>query len=139
MRKLLLFGFCWLSVLGCNKEGQNIPKNIEGVYVGMLQRVRIWSDSDTAKISLTFSSGTWTGTSDKVKYPALCRGTYAIIGDSIIFENGCAWTAEFDWSLILSGKYGLKTDGNTIEISRDYCLSTTDTFTDKYKIKKQED
>jgi hypothetical protein len=139
MRKIVWFGCCLISFLGCNKEGQNISKNIDGVYIGTFQRVLVWSDSDTAKISLTFSSGTWTGTSDKVKYPALCNGTYSIMGDTIIFENGCAWTAEFDWSLILSGKYGLKMDGNTIEISRDYRSSTADTYTDKYKMMRQED
>jgi hypothetical protein len=73
-----------------------------------------------------------------MKYPALCRGTYAIIGDAIIFENECAWTAEFDWSLILSGKYVLKVKGNTIEFFRDYRSATSDTYIDKFRITRKE-
>lgn len=110
----------------------------DGVYIGTFQRDLVWSDSDTANIIMTFSSNQWSGSSDMVKYSALCHGTYLIVGDTIIFENECAWTTEFDWSLILSGKYVLKESGNTIEFSRDYRTSTADTYIDKYKITRQE-
>ncbi|HEY4785544.1 MAG TPA: hypothetical protein VIH57_05825, partial [Bacteroidales bacterium] len=125
-------------LINCNKEGQNTTKIPDGVYAGTFQRELVWSDSDTAKITMTFSSGTWSGSSDKPKYPALCKGTYTIVGDTILFENECAWTAEFDWSLILSGKYVLKTDGNKVEFYKDYRSATSDTYIDKYKITRQE-
>jgi hypothetical protein len=74
--------------------------------------------------------------SDIAKYPALCSGTYSIYGNSINFTNGCAWTAEFDWSLILSGKYDLTITGKTIEFSRDYRSATAETCIDRYKLTK---
>jgi hypothetical protein len=52
---------------------------------------------------MTFSSNHWSG-----------------FGDTIEFENESAWTAEFDWSLILSGKYLNTESRGTIEFYRDY-------------------
>jgi len=138
MRKYLLFVCCLIGLLGCDKDEKNFPKLQEGIYVGTFQRELVWSPSDTAKITMTFSSNTWSGSSNKVKYPALCKGTYSIVGDTIIFENECAWTAEFDWSLILSGKYKLMTEGNTIRFERDYRSGTSDTYVDKYMMNRQE-
>lgn len=138
MRNNFLFIFCLVSLLGCGKEEQNPTKFQDGIYVGTFQRELVWSVTDTAKITMTFFGGTWSGSSNKVKYPALCKGTYSIVGDTIIFENECAWTAEFDWSLILSGKYGLKIEGNAIELTRDYRSATYDTYVDEYKLKRQE-
>lgn len=135
--KKTAFIFSTLSILmGCQYD--NIPDlNIpDGTYAGTFQRELVWLKSDTAHVTLTFSSNTWHGTSDKVKYPALCNGTYSIDGSKINFNNGCAWTAEFDWSLILSGKYNLIITGNTLEISRDYRSASADTYIDRYRLTK---
>lgn len=138
MKKYLLFIICFTSLIGCKKEEDNLTKFQNGVYVGTFQREFVWAATDTAKITMTFSSGTWSGSSNKVKYPALCNGTYSIVGDTIIFENECAWSAEFDWSLILSGKYLLKTQGDSIEFYRDYHSESSDTYIDIYKMIRQE-
>ena len=130
--------FCVLiCLLGCDKEIPNYTTVPDGIYIGTFQRELVWAENDTAAITITFSSNTWSGTSDKIKYPALCNGTYSIIGDTIIFENQCDWTAEFDWSLILSGKYAIKSKGNILEFYRDYRSATSDTYVDRYKLKKQ--
>ncbi len=139
MKKYLLFVGCLISLIGCDKDEKYYTKLQDGIYVGTFQREIVWSVNDTAKITITFSSDTWSGSSNKVKYPALCKGTYTIKGDTIIFENECAWTAEFDWSLILSGKYKLKTERNIVEFERDYRSATSDTFVDKYILKRQEE
>jgi len=138
MKKYLLLIFCLISFLGCKKDEKRFTQFSDGVYEGTFQRELVWSNSDTAKITITFSSGTWSGVSNKSKYPALCNGTYSITGDTILFENECAWTAEFDWSLILSGKYALTTDGNTIQFSRDYRSATSDMYVDMYNMKRKE-
>jgi len=94
--------------------------------------------SQTANISMTFSSNEWSGSSDIVKYPALCHGTYSLIGDTIIFTNQCAWTTEFDWSLILSGKYHILKTGNKIEFTRNYGNESSVFCVDSYILDKQE-
>ena len=136
MRAILLFALFLTCLAGCKKETQNYTRVPDGIYIGTFQREPVWAEKDSANITITFSSNTWTGYSDKMNYPALCKGTYSIEDDIIIFENQCAWTAEFDWSLILSGKYVIKSMGRTIEFYRDYRSATSDTYVDRYKIKK---
>ena len=137
MNKTTFLILSLLILINCKKE-ESISEMIpDGTYKGTFQREIVWSSgSNISNITLTFSSDQWSGTSDKEKYPALCHGTYSINRDTIIFENECAWTAEFDWSLILAGKYILKQSGNTFEFSRDYRSSTSDTYIDKFRILK---
>ena len=98
---LLLVTFCFAS---CKKSNTNflIP---DGTYVGTFQR-NTSTAGQISNVTITFSSNNWTGQSQYAKYPALCHGTYTAKGsDNISFENACAWTAEFDWTLILSQDY----------------------------------
>jgi hypothetical protein len=137
MNKITYLVMIVCVMVGCSKDEHLTVKINDGTYIGTFQREPVWSSSKTANITMIFSSNHWSGSTDIVKYPALCHGMYSIVGDSIVFENECAWTAEFDWSLILSGKYLIKESGDTIELSRDYRSATTDTWIDKYKIKRQ--
>jgi hypothetical protein len=138
MKNYFLLIGCLLGLLGCNKEEQRITTITEGTYTGSFQRELSWAKSDTSIITLTFTSTNWSGTSDKFHYPALCNGTYTIEGDSVNFENSCVWTAEFDWSLILSGKYAITISGETIEFTREYRSSTAEIYRDRYRIRKVE-
>ena len=137
MKKFIFLIPIFFTLLSCDKEEQGAIKIEDGLYNGTFQRELVWSESEKANITLTFSSNEWVGTSDFTKYPALCHGTYSIIGDSIIFNNGCAWTAEFDWSLILSGKYAISKNGDKIEFTRDYRNASNDTYIDRYILTKQ--
>ncbi len=136
MKKSLFFIGALLLFISCEKE-EEIQKYIsDGTYIGTFQRQIVWTESDTAHITLTFNGNQWSGSSNFTKYPALCRGTYLINGDTIIFENECNWTAEFDWTLILAGKYLLTKTGNTVEFSKDFRTASSDTCIDKYKLTK---
>ncbi|HEX8327519.1 MAG TPA: hypothetical protein VF629_08260 [Hymenobacter sp.] len=114
MRHLLALAssFLLLAVSSCQKS---VPSpDLNGTYTGTFQRE---PGGQVSQVSLTFSEGEWNGTSQKVKYPALCSGTYKVTNkNKIIFTNACVWTAEFDWTLILGGEYDLNTKGKTIEI-----------------------
>jgi hypothetical protein len=138
MKKSAIICSVFLFIMGCKSENFPVMDIPDGTYTGTFQRELVWSKSDKAQVTITFSSNTWHGASDKVKYPALCNGTYSIEGNKIIFNNGCFWTAEFDWSLILSGEYTLAIKGNTIEFSRDYRSATADTYIDRYRLTKIE-
>ena len=136
--KYLFLIICLTLLFACESEDQVDRKLPDGNYSGTFQRQHVWAESDTANITITINSNEWSGTSDIEKYPALCNGTYLIIGDTIIFENECVWTADFDWSLILDGKYILKETGNLIEFSYDDRSATSDTYIDIYKLERQE-
>lgn len=137
MKKIVCLILILFVMVGCSKDEHLALKINDGNYIGTFQRELVWGNSKTANITMTFSSNHWSGSSDIVKYPALCHGTYSIVGDTIEFENECDWTAEFDWSLILSGKYVITEFGGTIEFSKDYRSATADTYIDEYKIRNQ--
>jgi len=136
MNKTTFLSLAFLVLISCEREESvnTITMIPDGTYKGTFQRELVWSASRTANIELIFTSNQWSGSSDIEKYPAFCHGTYSINKDTIIFVNQCFWTAEFDWSLMLAGKYVLKPSGNTIEFSRDYRSSTSDTFIDRFRI-----
>jgi hypothetical protein len=125
---LLLAGL----ILSCKKPGSTFSI-LDGTYTGTFQRQTITS-GHISNVTVTFSGNNWSGESQSAKYPALCNGTFEVNGtNDINFENACIWTAEFDWTLILSGNYNIRIAGNDIEITRDYNGSVKDI----YKLIKQ--
>lgn len=138
MKKYVFIILSLFILSSCEKDEPTVIDIEEGLYKGTFQRELVLSDSPIANISIIFSSNEWSGSSDRVKYPALCHGSYSINRDTIIFINECLWTADFDWSLILSGKYVLVKNGNKIEFTRDYRNATTVTYVDRFVLSKQD-
>ena len=131
---LFILSFFLLSffIISCKKIETNflIP---DGTYIGTFQR-QTSSGGPISSVTITFSGNSWTGQSQFAKYPALCNGTYNAKGaDSINFENACPWTAEFDWTLILSHDYKINILGKNIELSKDY----NGMFKDIYHLTRQ--
>ena len=133
MRHVLCGLFCLtLLAVSCKKTESNflIPA---GTYAGTFQRL-ISDSGQISNVTITFSENNWIGQSQYSKYPALCNGTYQVRGsENVTFENACVWTAEFDWTLILSGDYKIKVAGNDSEISKNYNSQNRDI----YKLTKQ--
>jgi hypothetical protein len=139
MRRLIELLFL-MALIGfaCERDNNYPAKIVDGLYTGTFQRQLAFGGGDIANVSITFSANTWTGQSDRTKYPALCNGTYRLDKGKIIFTNGCVWTAEFDWSLILGGEYVLTIDGNQLKFTRDYRGPSSDTYIDVYTLTKSE-
>lgn len=127
---LILF----LTYISCEREPDRIPF---GTYVGTFQRQNAFGGGEISNVMITFSMYSWTGESDKSKYPALGDGSYSLYKDKVTFNNASVWTAEFDWSLILSGDYKIFINNDQIKISREYSGPSTDTWTDIYLLTKQ--
>ena len=129
--KYLILAIIYLAAttVSCNKSDSNmaIPN---GTYVGTFQRLTN-NAGLISNVTLTFSGGNWTGQSQYAKYPALCNGSYATNGTAVTFKNLCVWTAEFDWSLILSSDYQYKLSGSSLQITRN-----TNLYQDIYKLTK---
>ena len=119
MRYLLPALLCFaLLATACKKTNPVIP-TLDGTYTGTFQRQQ-GGGGQISQVRLTFSGNQWTGASQYSKYPALCRGTYTTSAlHKITFTNACFWTADFDWSLILSHQYELRVAGNDVQMVRD--------------------
>lgn len=93
---------------------------LDGTYAGTFQR-HTANGGQLSNVTIIFSKNNWSGQSEFSKYPALCHGTYRNIeGNKINFENHCVWTAEFDWTLILSGEFEITVAGNEVEFVKEY-------------------
>jgi hypothetical protein len=114
----------------CKKENNNddalrIP---EGAYAGTFTRTGM----STAHVTINFGQNAYDGESDTDKYPAICHGSFNLSGNLIVFADSCAWTANFDWSLILNGTYSISfQDDGIIRIWR-----TSGNITDEYLLRK---
>ncbi|WP_373523110.1 hypothetical protein [Aquiflexum sp.] len=115
---LLIFALFLLGSCDENAEPTILSQELEGTYSGTFQRFSGETAGEIALVELNFENGNWEGTSSIQKYPALCNGTYKIENQKITFTNSCFWTAEFDWTLILSGTYVLEQSQNTLKFER---------------------
>jgi hypothetical protein len=136
MNKLIpLIVILLLSSISCEPEPDRIPF---GTYTGTFQRQNVFGGGEISNVTITFSMYSWIGDSDKNKYPALGNGSYSLYKNKLTFNNNNVWTADFDWSLILSGDYEIIINNDLIRISRSYSGPSTDTWTDIYILTKQE-
>ena len=122
---------CILS--SCENDDINEKTELTpGTYTGHFIRSSPSAKYAPSNVTLTFTAHSFTGGSDMKKYPAICSGTYKITKQEIEFFNDCHWTAEFDWSLILNGKFKLNIDGRQLEMTRH-----SNGQTDYYNLKLQ--
>ena len=98
-----------LAIVSCNKDDNNIETNINGNYTGTFKR-----NNSISNVQISLNNGIFRGQGDVEKFPTLCNGSYSISGNTITFENACPWTAEFDWTLILSGNWTYGIDNNKL-------------------------
>lgn len=117
-----------LTATGCTKKKSTVKP--DGTYAGFFSR---WPKATATKITITFKDGEYSGTSDLPKYPAICRGPFTIDGNTISFHDQCLYTADFDWTLILSGEYKFSSDGNNLRFTRRY----SEAEYDEYKLTRQ--
>ncbi len=115
MRKI--FGFVilvwWIS--SCNKNNVH-PYPLSGTYAGTFHR--IGDTSSPSQIQISFYEDSFSGTSDRTFFPAICNGTYRVFGDSIAVRNLCVFPADFDWTLIFNRNYAFSMQGDSIYFSR---------------------
>tara|TARA_R110002050_G_scaffold271535_2_gene415015 strand:- start:52 stop:426 length:375 start_codon:yes stop_codon:yes gene_type:complete len=99
-----------LTIFGCDID--DVQRDIDGQYIGIFQR-----GENSSNVELTLNNSNFTGESEIVKFPAICNGNYSISDRTIKFENQCPWTAEFDWSLILSDTWDFSFTNDTLRLT----------------------
>ena len=79
-----------------------------------------------SQVELTFTDNRYSGkvtTYPGVSYsdsaiPVICSGTFVVSQQMIDFQDECIYTANFDWSLILSQKWTFSSTGSRLFLSR---------------------
>jgi hypothetical protein len=113
--------------VACDKTEDAELTVSNGRYMGTFTRTGM----DTAQVSLLFRDGYFEGQSDRSNYPAICRGSFQTDDNTITFTDSCSWTANFDWSLILSGTYQASLTDGTLRIWK-----TNGAVTDEYVLRR---
>lgn len=128
MKAIMCVLMCALIVFSSCDKANTESNGLYGVYKGYFSR----TGNDTSLVDLEFTGGNFSGSSNRNKYPAICRGSFDIEENRISFHDSCAWTADFDWSLILNGDYNISfNQEGTVRIWR-----TTNAGTDEYLLRK---
>ena len=110
----------------CEKT-ESASYSLGGTYMGMFSRTGM----DTTQVTLFFDQNRFNGKSSRANYPAVCAGTFLLEDNTIQFRDTCAWTANFDWSLILSGSYNINISDGTVRIWK-----TNGAITDEYLLRQ---
>ena len=116
---IVLFGIGLIG-FACSSDDNVTAISINGTYEGTFHRESPNTNWEGAMVKISFADGTFVGESDQPNYPAICEGTYSIMGDNIVFSNSCAWTTEFDASFILDGEYEIRKTADALSISKLY-------------------
>ena len=117
MRTFLTLIISALLVTSCDDESVGLI-DIEGTYEGTFIRTSPNAKYEPSQVTLIFSNNQFQGESEITKYPAICRGSYEIKGTNVVFTDSCFWTAEFDWSLILSGEFAAELTSDELTMQR---------------------
>jgi len=116
-----------LVITGCIDDVKQ--SELDGsVLMGSFMRSGPLALPTPTQVGLNMGNGTFEGYSDIPNNPAICKGTYSINGSTINFENTCAFTADFDWTLILDGEYTYEKEGNSIFFRRSYENGNVDLY-----------
>ena len=127
MKKVLCALLLAVVFFSCQKNSSDdsSANEIYGRYTGTFNR----TGGDTVNVSLFFkNNNTFEGSGNRLNYPALCGGNFSRSGTDLAVDDTCAWTANFDWTLIFDGNYKVNfTGANSVRIWR-----TNGAVTDEY-------
>lgn len=126
MKRVLLFMSLAIIFLSCEKSDAG-SNELGGRYMGIFSRTGM----DTSQVSIYFDQDRFEGFSSVEHYPAICSGTFTLGDNTVVFNDSCAWPANFDWSLILSGTYNVNFSDGTVRIWK-----TNGTVTDEYLLRQ---
>lgn len=128
MTIIILFAF-----ISCRNNSINRNVYLEiGTYDGKFIRSSPNAKYAPSNVTLIFTAERFSGESDKIKYPVICKGTYKVIGQEIEFNNECTSGNEGEWSSILDGRLVLRVKGRTIEMTKHF-----GEYTDYYELTLQ--
>jgi hypothetical protein len=113
MKRVMLILSLLLLLMACEKnDAASEPVLKNGLYKGTFNRTAM----DTVDVSISILEGNFEGSSERQFYPAICRGSFAREGSVISFHDSCTWQANFDWTLILNGRYEFSVDGESVHL-----------------------
>ena len=121
---------------GCKKNDDTNPTLPGNTYTGQLVADEKTDGFNTGPInipvSVNFSGANYKSTLlAPANFAAAAKGSFKLTANSIQLTDSLAHPANFDWNLILTGKYAYTLKGDSLIMTRN-----TGTNTYSYKLKK---
>ncbi len=118
---IILSVIATMMVKGCDNKNikhQHLPL-VDGVYSGTFTLITP-TGSLSGGTSIEINGNRFVATGKANRIPAGGSGSFSLSDDmqTINFVDENFWTADFDWSLILSGEFVYSFDGENLEFSR---------------------
>jgi hypothetical protein len=113
-------------MLSCSDD-ESTP-SLAGQYTGTFYRTRDNVRILESAVTLSFDEGKFSGGGADHHSPAICNGTYSMTENEINFNNRCFFTANFDWTLILSGTFVILKTDDTILFAKEIDSSNGDYY-----------
>lgn len=139
-KKLFLIGVI-LAFAGCTDK--STLKAFNGTFTGQFYYVppgKTLEDKVSAPASVSFSADNYSSQGNSDRIPAGGSGTFDVQQNNLIdFKDKNRWTANFDWGLILTGKYSYEFKGDSLILTRyiEPCPSCYTAFTlYQYRLKR---
>jgi hypothetical protein len=137
MKTLMILSFIiTMMAKGCDNndfEKQNLPI-ADGFYKGTFTLTSSTSMM-SGDLTIEIKGDRFTASGNSNRIPAGGSGTWSLDPDKqlIVFQDENFWTADFDWSLILSGEFNYSFNGESLVLTRNVGDGST---TQKYELKK---
>ena len=139
MTKIIFFAAILLSLSACSDKLS--VDTLEGTFTGKFYYLPpSESRMVSADAEVSFSDSRYSSKGNTGYVPAGGSGTFAIQNDQIVdFKDENIWTANFDWGLILNGKYKYEVKGDSLILNRynEPCINcSTAPGTYQYRLKR---
>lgn len=111
MKKII---FLFLSFfIGCGINDANISLE-EGNYSGTYTIIEADGQTSSGNINFLFNDNRYSVVPEKAYLPPSGAGIYEVKGNSINITDTAIHTAEFDWTLILNGKFEIMNNNEVL-------------------------
>jgi hypothetical protein len=87
------------------------PSGLDGTFSGTFTIINNKGITETGTVTFTFNGDRYSCTPGRPYFPPSGAGFLAIRGQTLILKDTVPHTAEFDWTLILSGSFSFAYDG----------------------------
>lgn len=94
----------------CNRTGN---EQLTGYYEGIFMRIDNGARKE-GETNLKLRDSTYRSKGQPNRVPAGGSGSWKIDGNTLVFRDKNIWTADFDWHLILNGKYRYEIKGDSL-------------------------
>ena len=115
-KQLLVVAFI-LALSGCSDK--LTLDALSGTYTGKFHYLTSNLEKVTADAEIKLSGGSYSSKGNTNYIPAGGSGNFEIEADKILdFKDQNVWTANFDWGLILNGRYKYELNGDSLILTR---------------------